>query len=191
MEGPVIENQPPIRIGRRPATRALAVTLAAFVTILLMACGADPAPAPTATPTQTAAPTTSPTATLPPTPRPTSTPYPTATPPPPTGRVLTQTTVSCVLGTLGPEVRVRYSSSIVQTTNPEAVITRVAVYSDGMLLADSGPIAHRSYLREISFKGLSARLHTVRIHIETRGAPQPADHVQFAQCPQTSGAPRA
>jgi hypothetical protein len=105
--------------------------------------------------------------------------------------VVTRTSVSCELGALGLEVRVRYGSSIEGTTNPVATITRIKVYADGVLLEDSGPISDRIYVREVTFKGLSARLHTIQIHVETWGAPQPSDFIQFAQCPAVSDVPAA
>ena len=105
--------------------------------------------------------------------------------------MLTQSNVSCGLGAFGLEVRVRYGSSIHDTTNPAATITRIAVYADGVLLEDSGPLSHRAYAREVTFGGTSRRLHTIRIHVETWAAPQPADLIQFAQCPAVLDVPVA
>jgi hypothetical protein len=99
--------------------------------------------------------------------------------------------VRCEAGEYGLEVRVRYGSSIENTTNPEATITRTRVYVDGVLLDDSGPIADRIYVREATFRGASGHLHTVQLRIETRAAPQPGDFIQFAQCPPAPETPRA
>ena len=166
------------------------ILLAAFV---LAGCGLGEGagPVPTPTPSRTPAPTLTPTATLPPTPRATSTPVPTVSPVPPSGSVVTRLQVDCRLGAYGLVVRVRYGSTIQDTDSPEAAITRVRVYMDGVLGVDSGPISDRIYAREAAFKGLSRRVHTVQLRIDTRGAPKPADFIQFTQCPPEPDTPLA
>jgi hypothetical protein len=99
--------------------------------------------------------------------------------------------VGCELGEFGLVVRVRYGSAVQDTDNPAAAITRVRLYMDGVLGADSGPISDRVYAREAAFKGISRRLHTIQLRIDTRAAPKPADFIQFAQCPAEPDRPLA
>jgi hypothetical protein len=167
-----------------PSILAVLVTSA----LLLAACGGDAGPG--ATPTSTTIPTSSPRATLAP-PQPTSTPYPTVTPASPSGRIVARMQAGCEVGEHGLVVRVRYGSGVEGTEDAEAVITRVRVYMDGVLGADSGPIADRIYAREAAFKGLARRLHTVQLSIDTRAAPKPSDFVQFARCPAEPDTPLA
>jgi len=153
---------------------------ALFAALLLVACsnGTDPDPTPTPAFTATATPSVLPT------PRPTSTPLPTVPPAPPSGRVVTRLLVECTLGDYGLVVRVRYGSTVQGTEDPNARITRVRVYMDGVLGADSGPIWDQVYAREAFFRGRSLNLHTVQLRIDTHAAPDPADFIQFAQCPR-------
>jgi hypothetical protein len=148
---------------------------------LLVACGGEASPAPTPTPSLTA------TATVPPTPRPTSTPLPTPAPLAVSGRVITRLTVSCEVGDLGVELRVRYGSSIENTDSDEARLTRMRVYIDGSLREDSGAVSAQRYVRETSFPAPGSRLHSVQLRIDTRAAPKPADVVQLVQCPPAPG----
>jgi hypothetical protein len=193
VEGSVVEGHEATDIENKRAicrNQALAAIVGLGLATLLTACSGDSTPAPTPTPTETATPTLTATATIPPTPRPTSTPLPTATLPPKTGRVVTETTISCEIGAYGPEVRLNYGARIEGTTNPAAVITRMVVYKDGVLVEDSGPIEARNFVRDLSLEGLPARLHTIQIHVETRGAPLVGELIQFAQCPPVSTVPQ-
>jgi hypothetical protein len=99
--------------------------------------------------------------------------------------------VLCEVGAYGLEVRIRYGSTIENTSSPAAAITRARVYVDGVLLEDSGPISDRIYVREATFHGVSSRLHTIQLRIDTRAAPKPADFIQFAQCPPAPDTPLA
>ena len=157
--------------------------------IVLTGCGMVAGGGPTATPTATATATLSPTPTPSPTPRPTSTPLPAPEEPPPTGSVRSRLAVECEPGTFGLQVRVLYGATIFDTEEPDARITRIRVYRDGRLLEDSGALWHRIYVREIHFEGLANRLHTVQLHVDVWAAPQPADIVQFTQCPPSASDP--
>lgn len=84
-----------------------------------------------------------------------------------------------------------YGSTILDTPDPAATIKRIRVYRDGVLLEDTGPLSHRIYVREIYFEGMSRRLHTVQMHVDVWAAPQPADLVQFTQCPPAPSEPQA
>jgi hypothetical protein len=99
--------------------------------------------------------------------------------------------VQCSPGNYGLEVRVRYGSSIEDTDDAAATLTRMRVYMDGRLRTDSGPISDRRYAREVTFQGSSSRLHSVQLRIDTRAAPKPADFVQVVQCPPAPETPLA
>jgi hypothetical protein len=105
--------------------------------------------------------------------------------------VVTQTTIFCELGAYGPVVRLNYGARIQGTDNPAAVITRVVVYKDGVLVEDSGPIEARNFVRDLNMDGLPSRLHTIQIHVDTRGAPLVGELIQFAQCPPVPRVPQA
>jgi hypothetical protein len=106
-----------------------------------------------------------------------------------TGGLTTSLNVLCYVGDYGLVVRVRYGSRIRDTDDPAATITRVRVYLDGLLRADSGPLSHRIYVREVTFQGLSRRVHAVQLRIDTWAAPQPQDILQLAQCPPLADRP--
>jgi hypothetical protein len=111
--------------------------------------------------------------------------------PAPTGSVRSRLLVECGLGAYGLEVRVLYGSTILDTEDPAATIKRIRIYKDGLLLEDTGPLSHRIFVREIFVKGLPNRVHTVQMHVDVWAAPQPADLVQFAQCPPEPSRPLA
>jgi hypothetical protein len=110
-------------------------------------------------------------------------------PPPLSGRVITRSNVVCELGAYGLRVRVSYATTIEDSRDEAATITRVRVYMDGSLRDDSGPLAHKTYSREVNIDGLSRRRHTVQLRIDTWAAPKPGDIIQFAVCPPVPSGP--
>jgi hypothetical protein len=124
------------------------------------------------------------------TPRPTSTPY-SATEPAPSGRVNTTFSVNCVLGALGPEIKVGYNVSITNTDASEATLTGVKLYIDGVLREDNSPLSTKTFIKESTFGGVGRRVYALQIHVETWAAPQPRDIVEFAQCPAAPDRPVA
>jgi hypothetical protein len=105
--------------------------------------------------------------------------------------VITRLTVSCEVGDLGVELRIRYGSSIEDTDSEEASLTRMRIYINGSLREDSGAVSARRYVRETSFPASASRLHSVQLRIDTRAAPNPADVVQLVQCPPAPDVPLA